>query len=468
MKRTDLNLWAWALLFAFCLTSCSDEKDDFGATTAVVKGTVCTTDGKPVPDVIVELTDNGSHHIAEGKTDGNGTYRLAFDGQETDAGSSFSLTFDMKNLSEDEYLMYAEIAVYNLGSDVLGAGKTYEQNHRLLRKRMMKVTVEGNELLGTTDRYALTNTVDNPNPGSPILRLEYPVTLQEGTEGTFEIPCALNDSNRIRLECREGSNGTYTPVTEMQRLFVTADAPVSVTLNNGWIPRECRFTLSVGTESNTPSAFEEFHFRIKGNDDEFMQPYDSIVWCAEGFPGRLTVYAKQSGILLTKWSEYFFRREAYPVCTALKGYRGGKVVYADSVKLNLFPRNFLYINWAETSINLTEASFDACSLLEGGTSFRIRRPMEEDGHIYCRVHLLRRADEASDAFLTRSETALKALMNHHLGSPVAVNVAEFLLPEGVTPVATWQTASTRAALLRVATPAEDEALSEFYIQAEAR
>ncbi len=263
---TRLLLGGLVLLAA---AGCVKEKNDFmredtpDATT--IEGVVTTSGGEPLAGVELRVDYRkhvGFHyaltrHKARATTDADGRYRLVFalrDGElqeEEGAERSFSLTVDLKRLPADRYLLPVDqSAVLAPDSPRAEADRTAapqcsylirpERNghdrldFRFPRKRMLRIVLTGYEPAADSDRFevgtlfpwgAACDTADKPlDTPSGLGRSGFCRYVALRYEEAFEVPCALDEENLLRIErTRDGRTAT-----EEQRIFVTAHEPAEL------------------------------------------------------------------------------------------------------------------------------------------------------------------------------------------------------------------------------------------------
>ena len=117
-----------------------------------------------------------------------------------------------------------------------------------------------------------------------------------------------------------------------------------------------------------PAPFDNIIYRVTDYYEryqtmgfpEFTQHYDSIVWCADGFPNTVRVYERQNTDISTEehfssqLSTHFFK--SGEIKNQLKGYREGKVIYSTSLTTYLYERDFLCYDWVEGSFAIANPS----------------------------------------------------------------------------------------------------------------
>lgn len=272
------NSLALFLLF-FCLISfagCQKEEWDIdpgeNEESTIVEGTIVSSGGIPLSNIEVKLDYNEDkwlayakvRHKGEVKTDKNGKYRLFFSvkddeirtekDKELGINKDYSLIFDLKHLNGEEYIMPGEMESMILSVDPpigkpvepvktalyryissLERKETYTLNLYIPQKRYIQVTLKG-FVPQKGDYFEVSNTF--PYVWETLLGNEFPdstyeyktigdyrFTLYNAPERTFQIPCALNENNK--LEVMRKKNGIYT--TEQHTFFVTADSPENLT-----------------------------------------------------------------------------------------------------------------------------------------------------------------------------------------------------------------------------------------------
>lgn len=272
----------FGILFLFLCTigfvSCAKEEWDLGGketeSSTVVEGTIISTDGMPLADIVVKvdyqenkwLQYSKTIHKAETKTDKNGKYRLHFmikdnemetDGdKKNDISKSYSLIFDLKRLNQKEYILPGDMVptiisvnppiakpTDNLQPEIrygyyqFKRSETYTENLYIPEKRYIRVTLKGFVPLqqdGNYDYFEVdsafpyggeyTSDILFPGTNYGYGKIEELFVLYAEGEQTFEVPVALNENNIIKLVRRK--NGSFT--TEEHQLFVTKDSPESL------------------------------------------------------------------------------------------------------------------------------------------------------------------------------------------------------------------------------------------------
>ena len=501
MKTTKFLGILIAFFVLTALAGCSKEEDDFEEqpteNSIVIKGVATTSNGKPLANVIVKLDYenrslfyNETRHKAEAKTDNNGAYQLSFQLRddelpiETDEAlfRLFCLSFDLTELPKEKYIMPEDFGwvpdLMSFGTfKASDRGKTYEENIYIPEKRMRSVTIDSDIPVRQNDEYFVVNSIKYRDHERKM-ELRLPIDLYAG-ENTVQVPCALNDSNRISLYCVKEEGDLSELVSPEQKMIVTSDEPQSVVLSTEWLPDECKFKLGVQTDNKLPSSFDLFTFQMLDHEGKyapfapaFVEYYDSIIWSADGYPDNERIFYKgktatSSGRkTITQWASYFYQKE--PLWTYLKGYKNGRVIHADSLKLQFYPKDFLFINWKGTDIHLTDTAIGIYCRLYKDVEFSVLPPHDKDGHIYVKVSLYPKQGEEDASLAIRAKEVLTGLMDYHLGTSETFDEASIrerfhCLPSEVTPVTFWQTESTYVVLVLTSS---DEFPQTYYIHAE--
>ena len=430
-----------------------------------------------------------SRKKAEGKTDAKGNYQLFFDLKEDEliknitddpVYRSFMLIADLQQLDKDNYLLPSDSKLEESSTELrfpyyntdFQKGKTYNQDLYIPHKRWIDCKVSNQIPLGNKDKFAIINQL---RYGGGQTLFYNPINLTNEKEQTFRIPVALNDTNRITLACLKGGSGSYDPITDIQKVYISEKGPQSLSFSNDMLANEFKFRLK--SQSAKLAPFNTACYEITDWEGKSLsvipghpvQFYDSIVWSAKGYPDHLLVYCKKDAnkyVFENRWETMFFQKE--PLYTYLSGYRDGKVVHVDSLQTNISPRDFLCYNWNDEFIKYDQPDFECHCILYKDVAYHYYVPSEKDGHLFSKVTLLRGPEEKENsAYYERCRNLLSGLMNYHLGSQQSFdskNIANrfHCLPEGAKVTAYWQTEATRAALVEVT----DNAGLEIIVHAE--
>lgn len=242
----------------------------------VIEGSIISSNGAPIAEVEIAvdyhenkwLQYSKTRHKAVTKTDKNGKYRLYFtvkddeisteQDKEVGIDKSYSMDFDLKNLDRQNYILPQDMLVTitsiepPIGELTSGTqnkitywassferSKTYTENLYIPQKRYVKVTLSGfipQQQGGLYDHFGVSvafpyggeNTTGYQFPGSRYGygRIEDLFTLYDKDQQTFDVPCAINENNIIKLRRRK--NSVYS-TEEEHKIFVTKDSPQSLT-----------------------------------------------------------------------------------------------------------------------------------------------------------------------------------------------------------------------------------------------
>ncbi len=244
------------------------------------------------------------------------------------------------------------------------------------------------------------------------------------------------------------------------------------------------FTPFMYDDFGTPAPFDNISYQITDYQGryqvfgfpEFTQYYDSIVWCADGFPNTLRVYERYNMATSTEehfssqWSTHFFTNA--DVKSQLKGYREGNVVYSTSLTTHLYERDFLCYDWIEGSVVIANPSHNGIyCLLDKRYEYQAAHTQEINGTRYAHINVWCQ-DEVSEAqLLAHKQEALIKLMNDNIGpaQSTAGKTESFkcLPAEGVEAVKFWENKTTRILLLHKLAD-EDYGFENYYLHFEAK
>lgn len=489
---------------------CKEEEDIIekpSANSTFIQGKATTSNGEPLAGVLISmyysegqlLGPQLSRKKAEGRTDQQGNYQLFFDLKDDELKGntngdpvhrSFMLIADLKELDKDSYLLPSdfnleesstELRFYYSNTD-LRKGKNYKHDFYIPRKRWLECRVTNLMPLGNEDKYAVSNQLkyggdkfpDNISHGSELALFHYPINLTSEKEQTFRIPVALNETNLISLSCLKGGSGSYNPITDIQKIYISEKEPQSLSFSNN-ISDKFKFRLkslsgNLGPFNTASYEITDWEGKSLSNlPERLIQFYDSIVWSAKGYPDKLLVFRKKEGngyFFENRWKTFFFQKT--PLYTYLLGYRDGNVVHVDSLQVNISPRDFLRYNWNDAAIKYDKSDFECHCALYKDVVFHYYVPTEKNGHLFSRVNVVRKSEEKDDsAYNERCRNILIELMNHHMGNQQSVDLNQIVnrfhcLPEEAETIAYWQSDATQAVLVKV----KGEFGDELYIHAE--
>ena len=242
------------------------------------------------------------------------------------------------------------------------------------------------------------------------------------------------------------------------------------------------FTPIMNDNIHVPAPFDNISFQILDYFDrfipmgfpEFVEPYDSIVWSAEGMPNTVRIYERKFNDssseehFTAQWSSHFFKPGS--VRSYLKGYREGKVIYADSMKTEIYERDFLCFNWitGDVCIANPHAKGIYCGL-DNSREYRVMPIREINGTKYGEIHVRNHKILPDDKFLSISRDVLIQLMRENIGEGASAKnqIQSFnCVPEGVEGELFWENKTTRILLLHELP--SDTSLEEYYLLVEAK
>lgn len=271
-----------ALLSTLFLASCfKDEnlkEDPETPQNTVVQGVVYTSGGLPVKDLRVKLLylrtiskySSDYRYKAEGKTDGDGKFRLHFyvdDDEQRELKSknpmdnypTYQLTYDLSSLDANNYFVpsdfQSEVTSYQPPQAhpasvplveqtyfrLLKRSATYNDTLYIPMKRKLKVTLKNfvpRQVGKSYDQFEVINSIPygikgRYGPMFPGTNYSHQTTgellyvLYDRTEQTFEVPVALHEHNILTLHRKK--NGQFT--SEHLNMFVTETDPPELTFS---------------------------------------------------------------------------------------------------------------------------------------------------------------------------------------------------------------------------------------------
>ncbi len=251
------------------------------------------------------------------------------------------------------------------------------------------------------------------------------------------------------------------------------------------LPDKYKFKLVKGAlipfmndDFGAPAPFDNISYRITDYYEryqvfgfpEFTHHYDSIVWCADGFPNTVRVYERQNGATSTEehfssqFSTYFFK--SGEIKNQLKGYRDGKVVYSTTSTTYLYERDFLCYDWIEGSFAIANPSNHGIyCLLDQRYEYTAMDTQIKNGTRYGRIGA-RNANGLSDM-----QESLIKLMTDNIGQPQSATgkTGQFkcIPSEGVEAIKFWENKTTRILLLHQL-PVEDSRREKYYLHCESK
>ncbi|MBS5979487.1 MAG: hypothetical protein KIB51_07075, partial [Dysgonomonas mossii] len=119
---------------------------------------------------------------------------------------------------------------------------------------------------------------------------------------------------------------------------------------NGNNSSSVKISLKAKAQEANIHTMMEFYL-VPGEDCtmlDIMESYDSLVWRIEGEKGRLNLLSHAPGWMsfTSRWGHCFYEESHGNVI--LEGFKDGKVVLSDSVKIDVYnKRDFLGYNWKD-------------------------------------------------------------------------------------------------------------------------
>lgn len=203
---------------------------------------------------------------------------------------------------------------------------------------------------------------------------------------------------------------------------------------------------------------------------------DSMVWDVKDLNERMLVFAQKKDasheetILKFTWIQCFYLPAVYE--TYLLGYRGGKVISRDTLRIDVAnDRDFLCRNWED--VDDMGHNMGHNNALNGKLEFYTFVSKENDIPTID-LRLFNSDNEKESSFSQKSETELYRFINQLYGKPqytkdfseltAKYNELFAVHPEAYTPVAFWLTKKTKVVLLRK--NESEENIPECHIHAE--
>ena len=232
-----------------------------------------------------------------------------------------------------------------------------------------------------------------------------------------------------------------------------------------------------------PAPFDNIIYRITDYYDryqpfgfpEFTQHYDSIVWCADGFPNTVRIYERYNSATSSEehfngqWSTHFFK--SGEIKNYLKGYRDGRVVYSTSLTTYLYERDFLCYDWVEGSFAIANPSNHGIySLLNTKYEYNAFDTQEMDGTRYGHIGVRNIYGLSGDSQYSYMQDALIKLMADNIGQPQSADgkLAFFkcLPSDGFEAIKYWENNTTRILLLHQLPT--DDVREKYYLHFESK
>lgn len=286
------------------------------------------------------------------------------------------------------------------------------------------------------------------------------------------------EQEQITISARSGGNVVNTLLRVIRTFGDPAADPEPEPLPDKYKFKLVRGALMPFMNENftIPAPFDyltyiitDYYDRTSSNRiPDYTQYYDSIVWCADGFPNTVRIYERSNSATSTEehfspyCSTHFFR--SGDVRNHLKGYRDGEVAYSYTLTTTLFERDFLCYDWTNGSVVILNPGTTGiyCSL-DSGYEYLAGHTQEINGTRYAQIYAKNSHSLPDAEFLTVSQQALLKLMADNVGQPrdaTGMTGTFTCLPtEGVEALKYWATATTRILLVR---QLPDENNSETY------
>lgn len=370
-------------LLSLLFVSCDKEEEDFisepNATSTIITGRICTPEGTPFAGIpiVVDYEDSGMgyhvlRHKAKATTDKNGNYRVFFNVKEEELKyGNFNLSMDFIGVSTELYLMpFSDSKADFIFRGKDKAGQTLECNIILPRRKEMQIGIvtEGADL--QEGEYAIAHTCSYGSgwewlfPSTSDVTVYEPLTITGVESNMVTFQCAVGEPNLFQLLYRKTSNGSYQKVNDDHKVDVTDNTADEMKLVYNLLSVD-KFKVQLNTPFSTvfggkydeaaPLDVIEFQIvdghgiRDRHLETAYIQPYDSIVWSADGCSDTYRVYDKASGKFASTFSTIF--RQEGTVTNYFNGYRDGDIIHSVAVDVTLRNRDILCFNWDDTTVN---------------------------------------------------------------------------------------------------------------------
>ncbi len=349
----------------------------------------------------------------------------------------------------------------------------------------INVSGKGGDIVLSCDNVDRLNPV---NGNSNVYDCGWAILTTEGKRLICHFPensterMTLND--QISISANHGNRVLNSTISITRQFDDNIQEPMP-----GIVPDEYKFKLVKAAFSpfmndnfRLAAPFDLITFRITDYYDnfslmipEYTEYYDSIVWCADGFPDTLKIYAKNCTSSSTEihyssqWSSYFFKSGR--INHHLKGYRDGEVAYSTSLSTDLIARDFLCYDWTDGSIVLTNPTYHGVyCLLDRKYKYQASDTQEQNGTRFASIHLIGNDTASVAESLKQSKEALTELMTDNFGQAqdATYKVEAFkCLPANNTEIVKyWEIAATRIALLH--RPSSDDRREKYYLHFESK
>ncbi len=208
----------------------------------------------------------------------------------------------------------------------------------------------------------------------------------------------------------------------------------------------------------------------------FTAAYDSIVWCADGFPNTLRIYESCNAEgyseehFSSQWSTHFFR--SGEVKSHLKGYRNGQVIYSTTLTTALYERDFLCYDWTLGSVVLLNpGNTGIYCQLDTRYEYQAGHTQMLDGTRYAHINVWNKNSVPEAEFLAVKQEALIKLMTDNIGQGISpsgkIEAFKCLPTEDIEAITYWENKTTRILLLHKL-PDEDYGREDYYLHFESK
>lgn len=325
-----------------------------------------------------------------------------------------------------------------------------------------------------------------------------------GADGSDTYDCGWGvftvDGNKVKCHFPEEASGKE-PVSDQITIYaekgdVIVNTILYVERTFGelipaeYVPDKYKFKLSEGAlmpfmneDFGVAAPFDNLSYRITDYYDryevffpEFIQYYDSIVWCADGFPDTERIYERRNTStsaeehFTSQWSTHFFKGGR--VKSRLDGYREGKVVYSSALDTDLYERDFICYDWTAGSVVIANPGNEGIyCLLDKRYEYQAGHTQEKEGTRYSHIYVWNKYSLPDEELFPYQQEALKSLMAANIGEMQSADgkTGEFkcLPAEAFEAAGFWENKTTRVLLLHQL-PDEDLDREKYYLHFEAK
>lgn len=350
--------------------------------------------------------------------------------------------------------------------------------HSVNPKIYIEANYKGGDVVLTCKNYDLLNPIMG---NSNTYDCGWATITTEANQVKIHFPYNASDvpaaSEQVTVSAKNGRRVVNTTIRVARTFGEDQPDPEPQPL-----PEKYKFKLTrsgfipfMNDDFELPSPLDQVIFRITDiNGDynpfdfpDYTQYYDSIVWSAKDLPNTVRIYESKSTsegtevYFKTQWGSHFFKSGT--VKTYLKGYRNGKVEYADELDITLYERDFLCFDWTNGSVILQKpTNIGVFCLLDTDYEYQVNDTREANGVRYSKITPLNHKHHSEADFLVIAQEAIKTLMKNSIGDGQKADGKESLfkcLPDGVEAGLFWENKTTRMLLLH---QLPDESIDEKY------